>query len=67
MPIWLPLGVKILAKKTIGMNEKLKNLKIFYVVRSPPLININKNFFLIFFNYWKMLLNKKLDLPTKKY
>ena len=37
MPIWLPLGLKILAKKAIGMNEKLKNSKIFYVARSPPL------------------------------
>ena len=37
MPIWLPLGLKILAKKAIGVNEKLKNSKIFYVARCPPL------------------------------
>ncbi len=37
MSIWLPLGLKILAKKAIGVNEKLKNSKIFYVARSPPL------------------------------
>ncbi len=30
-------GLKILAKKDIGMNEKLKNSNIFYVACSPPL------------------------------